>query len=337
MKETIYFGTYTRRISEGIYTASLDTESGLLENLQLFTEEPSPSYLTMDKTFHLYSVGAVGKEGGIAGFSSLDGRLINHQVKDGAPLCYVAVDNDRSLVYGANYHLGQIMVYKKNMHGQLETTDMVQHKGSGPHKNQESPHAHFSNLSPDKYLVTCDLGTDKVETYEVRDAGKLTKINSYSASPGAGARHLVFHPTKKIAYLLCELNSTIEVLIYDGHGAFEKLQTISTLPKDYTGDNGTAAIRISKDGNFVYASNRGHNSIASYKVLADGSLENIQIISSQGKTPRDFNLSTDNKILVVANQDSDNVTTFLRDQNSGYLTEIQHDFKLPEGTCVYVD
>ncbi|WP_394206181.1 lactonase family protein [Lactococcus chungangensis] len=335
MTETLYFGTYTKKTSEGIYKATLDTTTGLLSNLQLVAKEPNPTYLTFDRAGHLYSVGAENGAGGIAAYDN-GGKLINRVVDAGAPLCYVAVDETRDLVYGANYHKGEVLVYKRATDGSLSLADKDVHTGSGPHENQASPHVHFTDLTPDKYLMTCDLGTDEVVTYNVSEQGQLTKINTYKSALGAGPRHITFHPTQKMAYLMNELNSTIEVLIYDGVGQFTLLQTLSTLPEDWTAFNGTAAIRVSSDGKFLYGSNRGHDSIAVFKIIADGTLELIQIAATHGKMPRDFNLSSDEKVIIAAHQDSDNVTTFFRNSATGLLTEIQHDFMVPEAVCVYV-
>ncbi len=329
----LFFGTYTKRESKGIYSAAFDTETGQITHLELVAEEPNPTYLAFDKSGKLYSVGAEDGLGGIAAFKA-DFTPLNHVVSEGAPLCYVAVDEARDLVYGSNFHKGQLLVYKRLEDGSLELADVAQHEGSGPHENQASAHVHFSDLTPDKFLVSCDLGTDQVVTYSLSDEGKLTQLASYSSAPGAGPRHIVFHPTAKIAYLICELNSTIEVLIYDGCGQFELMQTISTLPEDHTGFNGTAAIRITKDGKFVYGSNRGNDSIAVYKTLGDASLELLEIIPTNGKTPRDFTLSPDEKHLIVVHQDSDNATVFARDTESGRLTELSHDFYVPEAVCV---
>lgn len=330
---TLYFGTYTRRVSEGIYAADFNVETGELSNRRLLVAEPNPTYLALSTDQFLYSVGAKGDQGGLAAFSP-DLNLINHAVTAGAPHCYVSIDEERQLVYAANYHKGQVLVYKRLENGGLELIDTQQHEGSGPHKNQASPHVHFADLTPDQYLVTCDLGTDEVITYRVAEQGKLLPLARYQATPGAGPRHIIFHPTTKMAYLICELNSTIEVLIYDGLGEFEHMQTISTLPDDYTDFNGTAAIRLSKDGKFLYASNRGHNSIAVYKVLGDGSLELVDIVPSLGKTPRDFILSPDNRFLIVAHQDSDNVSVFSRNGETGKLTSLSSDFIVPEAVCV---
>ncbi len=329
----LYFGTYTRRASEGIYAADFNVETGELSKCRLIAAEPNPTYLAFSDDLFLYSVGARDKQGGLAAFSP-ELKLINHAVADGAPHCYVSVDEERGLVYGANYHKGQVLVYQCLENGGIELVDIHQHEGSGPHENQSSPHVHFADLTPDKYLVTCDLGTDEVVTYNVSDQGKLAPLARYHATPGAGPRHILFHPTAKIAYLICELNSTIEVLIYDGLGEFELMQTISTLPDDYTAFNATAAIRLSKDGRFLYGSNRGHDSIVVYKVLRDASLELVEIVPSMGNTPRDFILSPDDRFLIVAHQDSDNISVFSRDTETGKLTNLSSDFIVPEAVCV---
>ncbi|MBY5034851.1 lactonase family protein [Streptococcus gallolyticus] len=330
---TLYFGSYTRRLSAGIQSADFDEKTGKLSNLKLLATEENPTYLAFSKAGNLYSVGAENSLGGIAAFTA-DFQPLNHVVAEGAPLCYVAVDDERNLVYGANYHKGQILSYKIEEDGSLSLADTVQHLGSGPHTNQIAAHAHFADLTPDKYLVTCDLGTDSIITYDVSEDGKLTQIGHYTSTAGAGPRHIVFHPTVKIAYLICELNATIEVLIYDGVGQFERLQTISTLPDDYTGANNTAAIRISKDGKFVYASNRGHDSIAIYRTLGDATLELVTIQPSLGQIPRDFNLVADDRYLIVVHQDSDNAVVFERNSETGLLTEIPQDFKVPEAVCI---
>lgn len=333
MKTNVYFGTYTRRESKGIYQAEFDLETGKLSELQVFAEEPSPTYLAFDKVEYLYSVGSQDGQGGIVSFDKA-GNTISHVVSEGAPLCYVSVDDKRQLVFGANYHKGQVLVYKKGPEGQLSLLDQATHAGAGPHENQTSAHVHFADLTPDCYLLTCDLGCDQVVTYDLDEEGKLRPLASYQAAAGAGPRHLVFHPHHKMAYLICELNSTVEVLIYDGLGEFEHLATHSTLPADFSDFNGTAAIRLSKDGKFLYASNRGHDSIAVYQVLADGNLELLEIVPTQGQNPRDFNLSPDGGYLLAVHQDSDNASVFKRDADTGRLTLLSHDFYVPEGVCV---
>lgn len=331
----VFFGTYTKRLSNGIYSAEFDTLTGQLTNRQLVVAEPNPTYLAFTNQLGVYSVGTQDGKGGIAAFAP-GFHYLNHVVEEGAPLCYVSVDNKRKLVYGANYHKGEVLVYKQAADGSLTLADKDIHYGSGPHENQASAHVHYADLTPDQLLITCDLGCDQLHTYEISTQGKLSLLTTTDLTPGAGPRHLVFHPILKYVYVICELNSTIESFIYDGYGDFERQQIISTLPEDYSGFNGAGAIRLSTDGRFLYASNRGHDSIAVYRLLLDGTLELVEIVPTQGKMPRDFAVTPDNNYLIVAHQDSDNVTVFRRDLGTGMLSEISHDFEVPEAVCVAI-
>lgn len=338
MKEKVLFSGYTKREAKGVYSAILDTEKGEFSDLELVVEVQNPTYLDLDAKGHLYTV-AMNEAGGGIGAFDFDGEKateINLVVAEGAPLCYVGVDEVRGLVYGANYHLGQVRVYKRLENGGLELAAQVQHTGNGPHENQDKPHIHYTDLTPDNRLVVCDLGTDGVYTYDVADNGELTLVDTYFATAGAGSRHITFHPNGKIAYLMGELNSTVEVLSYDtASGKFALLQAITTLPETHEGFNGTAAIRLSKDGKHLYASNRGNDSLVVYNVSENGeTIEIAQWISVEGKTPRDFNFSKSEDFVIVANQDSDNVTVFKRDKDSGLLSLVQKDFYVPEATCV---
>ena len=332
----IYLGTYTRRDSKGIYQIDLNTETQQLENLTLLIDEVSPTYLAQAQSGELFTVTTVDGLGGTAAYNkTAEGyQKANAITEEGAPTCYVAVDEKRQLVYAANYHKGEVLVYKINADGALTLTDKAQHEGTGPHENQEKAHAHYSDLTPDGRLVVCDLGTDEVFTYDVSNEGKLTEVARFTAQPGTGPRHIVFHPNHTTAYLFGELNSTVNVLTYDAAtGSFTEEMVASTLPADYDGFNGGAAIRISKDGRFVYASNRGHNSIAIFAVK-DNSVERIQLISTEGDFPRDFNLDPSGEFVVAANQNSDNLTLYRRDAESGQLSLLQKDVYAPEAVCV---
>ncbi|MBO1304943.1 lactonase family protein [Enterococcus sp. 669A] len=339
MIKNILLGTYTRNKSEGIYQIQLDTEKGVLDNLTLVTKETSPTYLTKSQAGNLYSVTTQNDEGGA---SSYDAKLnfLNAVTEEGAPLCYVAVDEDRQLLYGANYHKGEVNVYHIKEDGSLDAAAAVYHdEETGPHKNQNTAHVHYTDLTPDNRLVVCDLGTDHVQTYDVDQSGSLTEVAAYVTQPGCGPRHLVFHPQEDIAYLFGELDNTVAVLAYNSEdGSFSLLQTISTVPDDFTGESAGAAIRISKDGKFLYASNRGHNSIVVYQISEDGkSLETIQFISTEGDGPRDFNLSPENDYVVCGNQNTDNLSLYRRDAATGLLELLQKDIYAPECVCVYFD
>ena len=339
MIEKIILGTYTRRESKGIYTIDLDTEKEELANLSLAVEENSPTYVAKSKAGNLYTVTSVDELGG-AGAYDKDFHFLNAVTESGAPLCYVAVDEARQLLYGANYHKGEVNVYHILGDGELKAADSIFHQeATGPHKNQDHAHVHYTDLTPDQRLVVCDLGTDRVYTYDVSENGKLNLVTTFTAEPGTGPRHLVFHPNGQFAYLFGELDSTVRVLSYNKEtGAFEELQKISTLPEEFDGENGGAAIRISNDGKFLYASNRGHNSIAVFAVFEDGShIQNKQIISTEGDFPRDFALDPSNNFVVCANQNTDNLTLYRRHPETGLLELLKKDVYAPECVCVYFD
>jgi 3-carboxymuconate cyclase len=336
MLEKMLLGGYTRRDGKGIYSLVLDTEKAELVDLKLETEENSPTYLARSAKGNIYSVTSVDGKGGASAYTP-DFSFLNAVTEEGAPLCYVAVDDARQLVYGANYHKGEVNVYKILADGSLEATDAVFHdEPTGPHANQDKPHVHYTDLTPDNRLVVCDLGTDRVYTYDVSAEGKLTEVATYEAAPGTGPRHLVFHPNDQVAYLFGELDSTVTVLAYDAAtGSFTEKQKLSTLPTDFDGENGGAAVRISNDGRFVYLSNRGHNSLAVFAVNEAGdALTFVQHVSTEGDHPRDFNLDPTNEFVICANQNTDNITLYRRDAENGTLTTIQKDFYAPECVCI---
>ncbi|AYW45717.1 lactonase family protein [Tetragenococcus koreensis] len=339
MLEKILLGTYTRGESKGIYSVQLDTKNKELADLTLVAEENSPTYLAQSKAKNLYSVTSVDDKGGAAAYDS-SFNFLNAVTEEGAPLCYVAVDDVRQLVYGANYHKGEVNVYQVLADGSLKTSDAVYHdEPTGPNENQDHAHAHYANLTPDKRLVVCDLGTDRVYTYDVSEDGKLTEVSVFEAPAGTGPRHLVFHPNEKYAYLFGELDSTVTVLAYDATtGKFTQENKTSTIPEDYHDFNGGAAIRMTSDGKFVYVSNRGHNSITAFAVKNDGeSLEFVQNISTEGDFPRDFALDPTEQFIVCGHQKSDNLSLFERDSQTGELTFISKDFYAPECVCVLFD
>ena len=336
MLEKMLLGGYTRRDGKGIYSLTLDTDKAELVDLKLETEENSPTYLARSAKGNIYSVTSVDGKGGASAYTP-DFTFLNAVTEEGAPLCYVAVDDARQLVYGANYHKGEVNVYKILADGSLEATDAVFHdEPTGPHANQDKPHVHYTDLTPDNRLVVCDLGTDRVYTYDVSAEGTLTEVATYVAAPGTGPRHLVFHPNNQVAYLFGELDSTVTVLAYDAAtGSFEEKQKLSTLPEDFDGDNGGAAVRISNDGRFVYLSNRGHNSLAVFAVNETGeTLTFVQHVSTEGDHPRDFNLDPTNEFVICANQNTDNITLYRRDAENGTLTTVQKDFYAPECVCI---
>lgn len=330
MQEKFLLGTYTRKTSKGIYEGTLEDEK-LTVNFLL--PESNPTYLTTSKKNILYTVGADDNGGGIVSYDLNHKEKINSVTFPGSAPCYVAVDEKRQLVYSGNYHKGSLLSYKILSDGSLKAADKVTHTGSGPHKNQEKAHVHYSDLAPDGRLIVCDLGTDGLYTYDVSPEGKLTEIALFKAVPGTGPRHLVFHPEKNMAYLIGELANTVTVLSYFPDGHFESLQTLSTLPEDFSEESSGGAIKITRDGKFLYASNRGHNSLACYHVEKDGLLTLVEITSSHGDFPRDFSLNSTDEYLICTHQKSDHLSLFKKEAN-GKLTFISNDTLAPEAVCV---
>ncbi|MTV82041.1 lactonase family protein [Secundilactobacillus folii] len=342
MIETFLIGTYTHKSSEGVYELQLDTDKKQLQNLELVGRAGNPTYVTESKAHKVYAIDAESEDGKkIGGLKIFDAaekpfKELGKTLTPGTSPAYVTVDEARQFVYTANYHTGIVTVYKIESDGTLTTTDTAKHTGAGPRpEQQDGPHPHFSDLTPDNRLVVCDLGNDTVYLYDVSDDGKLTEHSRFNCARGFGPRHIVFNTDKNVAYLVGELGSGVAVLDYDAaEGKFSLRQSLSTIPSDWTAHNGAAAVRLSTDQHYLYVSNRGFNSIATFKVEVNGELTLIDQIPSEGDFPRDFNFNADEKFVILVNQNTDNATLYSRNADSGKLTLVQKDFTVPEGVCV---
>lgn len=338
-----YIGTYTKGESKGIYTFTLDTKESKLINLKLAAELENPTYLAISQDNHfLYSVVKEGESGGVAAYSiSETGELqaINNQVSAGSPPCYVSVDSKNHFCFSANYHKGTVDSYLINQQdGSVQPpTSSVKHEGKGPDPRQEKPHTHFVKTTPnEKYIAVAELGTDALITYEVSQNGTLKEASRLTTHPGSGPRHLVFHPNNQFAYIMTEFSSEVIVLSYhDEDGSFSEIQHISTIPEDFKENNQGSAIHLSSDGRFVYAGNRGHNSIAIFSTNQEtGVLSFVERTSSEGDWPRDFEIDPTGKFIVASNQESNNLVLFARDENTGKLSLLKSDIVVPYPVCV---
>ncbi|MEK5038323.1 lactonase family protein [Sporosarcina sp. FSL K6-3457] len=337
-----YVGTYTKKDSKGVYQFTLDTEKKEISNVKLAAELSNPTYITVsDDNKNLYAVSKDGENGGVTAFSinSETGELtkLNSQTSAGAPPCHVSVNQSNNNVLTANYHTTKISSYLTNEDGSLNpATSVIEHEGSGPHDRQEKPHMHFAGFTPDeKYAIAIDLGSDCVITYNINE-GQLKIAQVYKTRPGSGPRHITFHPNKKFAYIMTELSSEVVALHYDEKdGSFSKQQSISTIPEDFEETNDGSAIHITSDGQYVYAGNRGHNSISLFKVDQDtGELTFKERTSTEGNWPRDFVLDPSEEFLVATNERSNTMTLFSRDKSTGKLAFVQSGVKVPEPVCV---
>lgn len=344
MKYLGYIGTYTKGESVGIYSFILDTEAKTLAAIQPAAQLDNPTYLTIskDKRF-LYAVEKKGNLGGAAAFSvnRHTGELerLNEQLDEGASPCHVSVDSVNKTMVTANYHRGTVEAYliDETSGKLLPASSVIVHHGSGPNKErQEKAHAHYAGFTPDeKYVVAVDLGIDQVITYS-NETGVLNEVNTLTVNPGSGPRHLVFHPNGKFVYILTELSSEVIVASYEPEtGRLTMLQTLSALPENYKEESFGSAIHVSADGRFVYAANRGHNSIAIFQVDGStGKLSWVDHVSTAGDWPRDFMIDPTGDFLVTSNQNSSNLVLYSRDQESGRLTLLQSNIKVPNPVCV---
>ena len=333
----VWFGGYTSHDSKGIYTANVEKNEDdiKLVDVKNIVEIDRPTYFQLVGDL-LFTIIQNGDQSGIATYRIKDGKAkqLDTYFHEGAAPCYISVDSQKHLVFTANYHLATINVFSYDENGKLTFITNDTHEGHGPRAEQDQAHPHFFDETPAGNLVSCDLGIDAVDFYKL-DGDKLKHLARYQMENGFGTRHLVFSPDGKTMYIVGELSSQVNVaLLNENTWKFEDVATYKTIPDDFSDHNGAAAIRISKDGKFIYISNRGHDSITVFKVLDDGKLELVQRISVFGSFPRDFNWDKDEKYLVVANQNTNNATLYRRNSETGNLTPIQKDIPVPEATRV---
>jgi 6-phosphogluconolactonase len=351
--QLVYFGTYTSGASKGIYVSRFDSQSGKLSTPELAAATPNPSFLALHPSQKfLYAVSEMANEGNqrqgaVAAFARdvKTGQLtlLNRQLSGGAGPCHVSVDATGQTLLVANYGSGSIAALPIQADGQLAAaTTTIQHSGASVHARQAGPHAHFILPSPDNRLaLTCDLGLDKVLLYQLQPAAaKLVPHEPpfVSVAAGAGPRHFAFSPDGHFVYVLNELNLTVTVFEYAPRtGRLTEFQTLTTQPEDrsVTGRDSAAQIVVHPTGKFVYASNRGPDDIAVFSVDAQTKkLQRVQNISTQGKTPRNFNLSPDGRWLLAANQNSDSVVVFSAAPNTGLLTPTGDSVTVGNPVCV---
>ena len=354
----VYVGNYTRiepyvrGKADGINVYRMDATSGAMTLLQTAPGALNPTFLALDPAQrHLYAVVAVpeidGHPGGAISAYAIDqatGHLtyLNRQSTGGPSPCYVSVEATGRFILATNYQGGSVAMLPIQPDGSLgAASDFIQHTGSSVNpKRQEAAHAHSITIdAANRFAIVCDLGMDKVMIYRLDLAhGKLVPNEQpwVQARPGAGPRHLAFHPNGRVAYGINELDSTVSVYAYDAaHGRLSEVQAISTLPAGWAGANFTAEVCVAASGRFVYGSNRGHDSIVIFAVDAQtGKLSYVGHEPSQGKTPRNFRITPDGTLMLVANQDTDNIVAFRVDQQTGKLTPTGQVTASPTPVCI---
>jgi 6-phosphogluconolactonase len=349
-----YVGTYTSKTtSKGIYAYRFDPEKGQLTAIGVAAESVDPSFLAVHPNGkYLYAVNEVGNfnggaTGAVSAFS-IDGKtgalkLLNQVPTRGAGPCYVSLDKNGSFVLVANYDSGSIASFPVHDDGSLGTASgYVQHSATGPDKErQEGPHAHWVGVSPDnRFALAVDLGLDEALVYGFDSTkGIFTPMLSGFAKvkPGAGSRHLAFHPNGKFAYVLNEIESSVTVFSYQAkNGAFSSpLQSISALPKDFSGHKEAAEIAVHPSGKFLYTSNRGHDSIAVFAIdEKKGTLKSLGQVLTGGKTPRHFAIDPTGAYLLAENEDSNSIVIFHIDAATGGLTPTGQTAEVPSPVCL---
>ena len=331
----------------GIAVYRLDLATGDLAHRSTVSEVKNPSFQAIHPSNRfLYSVAEVNDGGAVHAFEidpATGGlRSLNHQSSMGAGPCHVSVDATGRVVLVANYSSGDVAALPIREDGSLgEAASIFQHEGSSVNPGrQQGPHAHSITIDPgNRYAVSADLGIDKVLVYRL-DAEKRTIAPndppSVDVQAGAGPRHFAFHPNRKHAYLINELDNTAVAYVYDEDcGILETVQVISTLPADFTDTSYCADIHVSPDGRFVYGSNRGHDSIVIFEVDPDtGTLSVVDYESTRGEFPRNFALDPSGRFLFAANQNTDNIVTYRIDGQTGKLTATGQEVETPQPVCI---
>ncbi|WP_339190066.1 lactonase family protein [Paenibacillus sp. FSL R5-0490] len=341
-QETLFYtGTYASADEPGIFLCALNADTGEMRIVNHMDGVDNPSYLALSPDGNCLYVASETDEGEVLVYrrdaATSELHLMDRKQTRGASPCYVSVSKDGQWVFSSNYSSGSVNVYPVGDQGTLgEMSAWVEHTGSGINEErQEGPHAHSIQPDPSgQYAVVCDLGLDQIIVYRLEE-GRLVTHREMDQPPGAGPRHLVFHPNSKWAYVINELDNTVTAFLYDERrGEFTTVQHISTLPEGHKGEGTAADIRVSPCGRFLYASNRGDDSIVLYHIDQEsGKLEAVEWTSTIGQTPRNFNILPGG-ILVVANQDSNNLVGFQISEEDGRLTPNGFKLELPRPVCI---
>jgi len=346
----LYVGTYTEDETAGIHLVHMNGRTGALRTIGAVDSGPNPSFLAIHPNGRvLFAVNELTEVGGratgtVRSFTiGLDGGLthLGEQLTEGGAPCYVSTDRTGHALLVANYVGGNVAVFPISLDGTIApATSVRRHGGSGPNQaRQAGPHAHCIVTDPsNRFALAADLGIDRVVLYRLDvGAATLTPVDGGDAvlRPGAGPRHVAFHPNLPLVYVANELDSTVTTLRFDATRAtLTPIDTRSTLPAGWSGTNYPADIHVAPSGRHLYLSNRGHNSIAMYLVSDAGTLALDQVVSTGGDWPRNFSLDPSGRWLLVANQRSGDVVVLARDDATGRLTPTAERLAIPRPVCV---
>jgi len=351
-----YVGSSDGSLEHSIFLCEFDAESGNFYVLDSFAGAKGPSYLALSPgNDFLYTINEeisdpASKQRTVSSYSidsdNLSLKFMNSQSSQGSGPCHICCSKDGNYIFAANYSSGHSSAFPVQEDGSIgNATSVVIGEGNGPvESRQNGPHAHMVALDPgNRFLLVPDLGTDKVLIYQFdENSGTLTPNPEQpflKMDPGSGPRHLVFHPGGEFVYVVNELNSTVTACRYDEkRGVLTKLQSVSTVSEDHVGSKYPAAIRISSDGKFVYASTRGeHSKISVFQVEDDGRIIRTQVVEVT-HWPREFNLDPSGKYLMVAGEKSDEIELYYINKATGKLNPTESKLTLPSPACIlYID
>lgn len=343
-----FVGTYTEKTdSKGIYAFDFDAGTGELKLKGVAAETPNPSWVAVHPNGRFaYAANETGPRSTITAFAvdakSAQLAQLNQQSALGADPCYLSFDKTGKYLFVANYSSGNVVVFPILPDGKLgEHTANVKDAGTlGPNKQrQEGPHAHWVQASPDnRFVFVSDLGLDALLSYRFDPTnGTLTPNNPPLAklTPGAGPRHVAFSPNGKHVYVISELANTVTAFSYNADkGTLFETQILSTLPGGFTGRNDDAEISVDSTNKWLFASNRGHDTITVFAINPDGTLHATGQYPTGGKEPRHFTLDPTGKFLLAENQNSNSIVVFRIDQATGSLTKVSQADKLPSPVCL---
>jgi len=347
----VYFGTVNEnKTSEGIYVSHFDSDTGALSPAVLAGKILNPSFINFHpKQPILYSIGQRPAPNGklfgtVESFTvdSTTGKLtpINVQPAGGNSLCYVQIDATGKLALGASYNEGFVVAFPLQADGALrEHSTLIRHSGSSVHQRQKGPHAHCIDIDPgNRFALVADLGLDQVLSYRIDPlTGTIAQQpEPFKTKPGAGPRHIAFGLDERHVYVISEIDSTLTLADYDPEtGRLTEKQTVPLLPTDFKGLNTAAEVVVHPSGKFLYASNRGHDSLALFAIApGTGRLTFVDYMREGIKHPRHFTIDPSGHWLLCGNRDANTVTVYRIDPQTGRLTTTPHVAKVPMPTCV---
>ncbi|MCM3339800.1 lactonase family protein [Paenibacillus sp. MER TA 81-3] len=346
----VFVGSYAEASDPGVYVYEFKEETGELTLQDQVSGLKNPTFLNVNvPDAKLYSIAEGQSEAGVktgeAVCFSIDPaqaklQELNRALAVDAPTCHIQRDADNRYLLVASYHGGRVGLVALQADGLIgEQLDVKQHEGHGPHpERQVQPHPHSVFFSPDnRYLFVSDLGIDCIRAYTIdKERNVLQWHGDTEVQPGAGPRHLTFHPNGELVYVINEVNSTITSFRYDAEaGRLHTIETVPTLPTDFIGDNSCAEITVSENGKYLYGSNRGHDSIVVYTIDSEtGRLTLVEHVSTEGKHPRHFALTPGGRFLIAANRDTNNIAIFRVNEATGKLQYTGSSVQVSKPVCV---